>query len=124
VLRFIRAFNEGDSEPLDKLFVREPYFRWHSTPAPGKRVGDDARQTLIRYFKKRHEAGERLRLRTFKFGGNSAGGGGDLSPFGNFEYKLVRRADDLRPTEYVGKGASYCYANGRDVIFVWSMGRG
>ncbi len=134
VVRFIRAFNEGDSEALGKLFAREPYFRWYETPAPGRRLNDAGfRVTLIAYFEKRHEVGERLRLRTFKFGGNSTGdtgdlsyrlgGAGDLSPFGTFEVKLVRRADDLRPTEYMGKGASYCYADEADEIFVWSMGR-
>ncbi len=134
MVRFVRAFNEGDSETLGKLFAREPYFRWYETPAPGRRVNDAGfRVTLIAYFEKRHEVGERLRLRTFKFGGNHTGGAGglsyrmggagDLSPFGTVEVKLVRRADDLRPTEYVGKGASYCYADEADEIFVWSMGR-
>jgi hypothetical protein len=122
VVRFIRAFNAGDLRRLDRLFAREPDFRWYSTDGPGVRTGGAAydRSTLIRYFARRHRLGERLKLRSFRFNGNS-GAGGDT--YGNFEYGLIRRADDLPPTRYYGKGAARCYRTRPDVVFVWSMGR-
>jgi hypothetical protein len=97
---------------------------WYSTEGPGERLRAVAleRATLIPYFKKRHTAGERLRITSFQFNGNSRGGGEDLERYGNFEYGLVRSADALPPTDYYGKGASYCYTDRKDLIFVWSMG--
>jgi hypothetical protein len=122
VVRFIRAFNAGDLKRLDRLFARKPDFRWYSTDAPGRRLGGAAysRATLIPYFARRHRLGERLKLRSFRFNGNS-GLSGDT--YGNFEYGLIRSADDLSPTRYYGKGASRCYRARPDVIFVWSMAR-
>lgn len=101
------------------FFAREPEFEWYSTDAPGERLRGSAydRSSLMPYFASRHAAGERLVLRSFKFNGNSS------TPYGNFEYGLIRRAEDLRPTPYYGKGAAFCYRTRSDVIFVWSMGR-
>jgi hypothetical protein len=70
------------------------------------------------YFAARHARDERLVLRSVRFNGNTPG------PYGNFEYRLTRSADDLQPTPYHGKGAALCYRERPDVIFVWSMGRG
>ena len=76
---------------------------WYSTDAPGERFNEDAydRSTLVRYFAARHARGERLVLRWFRFNGNTNGSG---DPYGNFQYTLVRSADDLEPTRYHGKG--------------------
>jgi hypothetical protein len=119
VRRFIDAFNMGDLHALDGVFAREPQFEWYSTDAPGERLHAAAsdRSSLLPYFAGRHALNERLTLRSFKFNGNGSG-------YGNFEYGLTRSAGDLRPTGYHGKGASFCYRNRSDVIFVWSMGRG
>jgi hypothetical protein len=119
---FIRAFNAGDSGRLERIFAREPEFEWYSTDKPGARFNEAAydRSTLIPYFARRHARGERLELSSFQFGGNAQVGG--TRPYGNFQYQLVRRADDLPPTPYIGKGATRCYDDEPDVIFVWSMG--
>lgn len=118
VTAFVRAFNEVDTAHLDALFASAEDFEWYSTQSPGERLDDEAknRSTLMTYFKQRHQTGERLRLRSFQFGGNSDG-------YGNFEYQLVRSADDIPATQYDGKGAAYCFDGRPDLIFVWSMGR-
>jgi hypothetical protein len=117
VASFTDAFNAGELERLDRLFAREPGFEWYSTDAPGARFDTDAREraTLVSYFARRVAKREQLSLRSFRFVGNSNG-------YGHFHYALVRRADDLAPTGYVGKGAAICTAEG-DVIAVWSMGQ-
>ncbi len=121
VRRFIEAFNRGEGDVLDRLFAPEPDFEWYSTEAPGERFREAAydRSSLVDYFARRHARGERLRLRSFRFNGNTDAG----IPYGNFEYSLLRSADELGPTRYHGKGAARCLGNG-DVIFVWAMGRG
>lgn len=118
VTAFLRAFNEGDTLRLGALFAPAEDFEWYWTTAPGERADEEGRNrsTLMDYFEERHQAGERLRLRSFQFNGNSDG-------FGNFEYQLVRSADDLPATDYDGKGAAYCFDDRPDLIFVWAMGR-
>jgi hypothetical protein len=118
VVRFIAAFNSGDLSRLDAVFAQEPEFEWYSTDAPGERSASSAydRSSLVPYFARRHALGEQLTLRSFRFNGNST------TPHGNFEYSLTRRAEDLEPTPYDGKGAAFCYRNRSDVILVWSMG--
>jgi hypothetical protein len=115
--RFVSAFNAGDLRELDRLFASEPDFQWYCTDAPGERFQGDAynRSTLIAYFRARHQAGDRLILRWFRFNGYNEG-------YGHFEYRLTRSAASLPPTRYVGKGAAICGPT-RDVIAVWSMGR-
>lgn len=117
VVGFFAAFSRGDLARLDRLFAPRSAFKWYSTNGPGGRLNDAAydREPLVRYFERRHEVGEQLELRSFKFNGNGDG-------YGHFEYGLVRSADDLAPTNYYGKGAAVCTATA-DVIAVWSMGR-
>jgi hypothetical protein len=117
---FVAELNRGDLRALDRRFSPASRFEWYSTPAPGERFGEAAkdRSTLIPYFKERHARHERLTLRRFDYNGASA------ARYGNFEYTLTRRADDLRrPTRYEGKGAAWCFKAAPDEIFVWSMGR-
>jgi hypothetical protein len=111
---FVDAFNKGDRRKLDRLFAREPEFGWYSTQAPGERFNNDAKNrfSLIPYFAERHAMGERFKVRSFQKNTGS-----------NFEYGLLRSADDMQPTRYYGKGATHCYPNQPDTIFVWSMGR-
>jgi hypothetical protein len=117
VVSFVEVFNQGDLARLDRLFAPRGAFKWYSTNGPGARLNDAAydRETLVHYFARRHEDGEQLELRSFKFNGNR-------DDYGHFEYGLVRSADDLAPTNYYGKGAAVCTATA-DVIAVWSMGR-
>lgn len=111
---FVQAFNRGDLRRLNRLFAREPDFQWYSTEAPGQRFNSEAkdRSSLIPYFAERHALGERLTVRSFQ---KNAGD--------NFEYGLVRSADDLQPTSYDGKGATRCSTTRAATIIVWSMGR-
>ncbi|MCP9484422.1 MAG: hypothetical protein MSC30_01045 [Gaiellaceae bacterium MAG52_C11] len=88
------------------MFAREPDFQWYSAGPPGLRIMGAAyrRDTLLSYFRARHRNGDRLRLRSFRFNGNSNG-------FGHFEYRLERKARDYRAGtsfQIPGKGAASC----------------
>lgn len=122
VKAFIRAFNGGELESLDRLVAREPDFRWYSTDAPGQRflpIASD-RASLMGYFARRHAMGESLLLRSFRFNGNTPAVD---KPYGNFQFQLLRRARNLPATRYQGKGAAHCYAIQPDALIVWSMAR-
>jgi hypothetical protein len=122
VKAFIRAFNGGEPESLNRAFAEDPDFKWYSTDAPGRRVLPIAadRSTLMRYFARRHTMSESLQLRSFRFNGNTPAVG---KPYGNFQFRLLRRASNLPATRYHGKGAAHCYAIQPDAIIVWSMAR-
>ncbi len=62
-----------------------------------------------------HADGEKLRLTSFRFNDNTAS-------YGNFEYTLIRSAEDLPPTVYIGKGAAVCDRTPR-TLGVWSMAK-
>jgi hypothetical protein len=117
---FISGFNQGDTAELDRLFSSD-VFEWYSTDAPGQRVGQAAkdRTGLMSYFAERHRGHEQLKLESFQFIGESAGG---LGALGNFEFELTRTADGLAPTPYGGKGAIACWSNPHTIL-VWSMAR-
>jgi len=116
VERFVSAFNARNLTALNRVFAPKASFNWFSTGAPAPRFGSAAydRSTLLRYFRARHRAGERLRLVSFKGNGNSNG-------YAHFQFLLERRARALPPTVYQGKGAAICAASG-DTISVWSVG--
>ena len=117
VKRFVAEFNRGDLQALDRRFAPAERFEWYSTSAPGERFNDAAkdRATLIRYFKARHAKHERLTLRSVKYNGAAE------AKYGNFEFTLTRRADDLHAAPYLGKGAAWCHRRATDELFVWSM---
>ena len=119
VRRFLAAFNRGDSRALAAVWAAEPDFQWYSTSAPGERLRARARDraSLIPYFRARHARREHLELTAFRVNGNTPA----AKPYGNFEYRLVRSARDLRAMDYHGKGALHCYATRPDVLIVWSM---
>jgi hypothetical protein len=120
VKRYVDAFNRGAFRTLDRhVFAVEPEFRWYSTSGPGPRVGPASRDraTLIRHLRTRFAAGDRLQMISLRVNSNSRGSRG--SPYGNFDFDIIRHAgESARP----GKGAAYCYATRADRIFVWSMG--
>ena len=105
VARFLDAFNSGDLKGLDDVFAHEPDFEWYSTGAPGERFTPLAndRPSLVPYFATRHALDEQLTLRSFRFNGNSA----SRQPYGNFEYGLTRRAEDLPATPYNGERSRF-----------------
>jgi hypothetical protein len=83
----------------------------------GARTPEEAaqRKTLLPYFALRHAAHERLTLTALKLNGVSGGG------YRNFEFHLMRSADDLPdgPIAYEGKGASTCSTTR---LIAWVMG--
>lgn len=118
---FIRAYNRGNSEKLDSLFAAEPEFQWYSSPAPGRRLGNAAsrRATLVRYFKVRHRAGDRLHLRRFHFTGNSR-------YYSNYWFDLGRRANGYNRGRWFrtgGKGALICEGVQPKIIVISLGGR-
>ena len=118
VNRFVHAFNAGDQSTLQRLWAQSGHgFEWYSTDAPGRRIDRSARDraSLGSYFAERHALRETLRIKSFHFNGNAAS-------YGNFQYTLIRQADDLPATAYVGKGAALCTTVPRK-LGVWSMAR-
>jgi hypothetical protein len=118
ITRFVTAFNAGNRKALQAAWAGKLSFKWYGvTTEPGLRSMEAAaqRSTLMSYFGQRHAAHERLQLTKVKVNGVSAGA------YGNFEFELLRSADDLAggPQLYRGKGASLC-STGR--LIVWSMG--
>jgi hypothetical protein len=116
---FSRAFNMGNGDALDSLFAKEPAFRWYSSGRPGERLGDAAsrRDTLVGYFADRHERGDRLAVRSFRFVGNATG-------VGHFHGTFWRSATDFRSGErfvVVVKGAAVC-KRGSAAFAVFSVG--
>ena len=110
VTRFVAAFSRGDERDLDGLFAPKSDFRWYSTDGPGRRLRAAAedRGTLIAYFRRRHRAGERLRLRSVRCNGGTPA-------YGNFEYEVVRRVGARAPRAYAGQNGAPSYASGIDV---------
>jgi hypothetical protein len=119
---FIAAFNRGDGSAA-RFVAPElaPYGGWYSVtegrPRRGGRHFVASRQSeLARYFVGRHRHGERLRLLEIAVG--------FANGLGHIEFRIDRRADDLRSLGVrtnvaFGKGAVRC-EDGR--IVVWSMG--
>lgn len=117
VKTFIAAFNRGDQTALNQTWASKVWFQWYSVSAgPAARTSQDAarRERLLPYFAARHSVNERLTLTALKMNGLSAGA------YRNFEFTLLRSADDLpsSPRPNLGKGASTC-SSGR--LLVWAM---
>jgi hypothetical protein len=77
----------------------------------------------VPYFARRHARGERLALDALQINGNTVTRARSFGTYGNFQFTLVREADDLARTDYQGKGALHCYASAPDRLIVWSMAR-
>lgn len=113
--RFVRAFNRGELDELDGLFAQETEgWSWYAVgDLAGRRslAAAKNRLNLIAYFDQRHRRHESLRIVDFK---ENSGG--------NFQFVLIRRADDLadgRPVRRLGKGRVICEAG---TLGVWSLG--
>jgi hypothetical protein len=117
LVSFTAALNGGDLDALDELFAEKPDFQWYSTDG---RIGAAAkrRDTLIPYFRRRHTRGERLRLASFRFTGNSP-------HHGDFEMLMGRRVPGVAGGAWLpvpGKGAAICH-EGVTRLIVMSFGR-
>jgi hypothetical protein len=119
---FLGAFNRGDGSAA-RFAAPElaPHGGWYSVteghPRRGGRHFMAERQSeLVRYFIGRHRHGERMRLLEVTVG--------FANGLGHIEFRVERRADDLRglgirTNVAYGKGALRC-ADGK--IIAWSMG--
>ncbi|HEX2240461.1 MAG TPA: nuclear transport factor 2 family protein [Actinomycetota bacterium] len=128
VRNFVNAYNKGDAERLDSMWASEPDFEWYSV-SPDERERDDAyqRETLIPYFRERHQLGDRLRLKTLRVGPED-----DQGNFG-IGYRLHRRSQQQDATgRYHGKASAKEVMTppsvdgvslSKCVLFVWSMGK-
>ena len=119
---FLDAFNRGDGSAARYAAPElAPFGGWYSvtegTPRSGGRHFVTAQQSdLVRYFAGRHSHGERLRLLEIAVG--------FANGLGHIEFRIDRRADDLRrlgvrTNVAFGKGAVRC---GDGKVLVWSMG--
>jgi hypothetical protein len=122
VRTFVESFNGGRLVTLDRLFARGADFEWYSvTGTPGERLRGDARNrsTLVPYFAERHVHGEQLKLTWFSI--RTSRRDRQSATWVNFQFRLIRSADDLSPTRYVGNGAAFCPFTPH-TLAVWSMG--
>jgi hypothetical protein len=110
VLRFIEAFNAGNTQRLDRLFAPPGDFLWYAIEG----YTHTDRTTLVRYLEQEH-SGVELRLTRFRFTGYGDG-------YGHFEICLIRTTRE-GALNYHGKGAAICHPDDADVIAVWAMGR-
>jgi len=118
VARFVSAFNAGSRRALEQVWAQAGYgWLWYSTDGPDARTNGvaDNRAGLGAYFLRRHNHQETLHLLSFRYNGING-------QSGDFEYSLVRRADDLAASPYVGKGAVVC-SSSPITLGVWSMAR-
>src|SRR5258708_7665386 len=88
VIRFMRAFNAGDTGALDRLVARPDWFRsYYVGGQPGARTDSNGmdRATLLPYFAERYAAGEQLALVSAHFSAKR-----DHNGFLGFYFTLVR----------------------------------
>jgi hypothetical protein len=122
IAAFLEAFNRGDGSAA-RFAAPElaPHGTWYSVTDGNPRRGGrhfvaERQSALVRYFIGRHRSGERMRLLEVAVGfGNQ---------LGHIEFRVDRRADDLRGLGIrtniaYGNGAMRC-EDGR--IVAWSMG--
>ena len=117
VEKFARNYSSGRVAVIVRLWAPEPRFQWFSTGPPGARLGGRAydHATLAAYFRKRVRLHERIQIVQVAAGYDSA------RNIVHFAGKLVRSADDLRPTPpHDFKGAADC-VSGKPSLIVWSM---
>jgi hypothetical protein len=118
VRAFVRGYDKGHVQLIDRMWARSPRFHWFSSGAPGARLGQRAydRTTLAAYFRSRVRVHERIRLTLLRAGYDPT------RDIVNFSGKLVRSARDIRrprgPRDF--KGAADCLSS-RPMLIVWSM---
>lgn len=104
---FIDAFNAGDITTLGSLLSVSGY-KWFAVDGPAGRSMSEGRDTLMAFFRDRHRQGESLTLISSQDNGD-----------GNFQYSLLREADDLPAATYVGKGMLVCEDD--SLLALWLM---
>lgn len=123
IKRFVRAFNRGDVDRLDRLWAHEPDFQWYFVDDEREQDAED-RLMLRLYFEERVLLNDRLQLRRLSVRPNSL----------DFAFKLLRSTDDEREDAsglFHGKGAaresiplpspSEPFPTSTCLLVVWSM---
>lgn len=123
VKSFVRAFNRGDVDRVDRLWAHEPDFQWYFVDDEREQDAED-RLRLALYFEERVLLNDRLQLRRLSVKPNSS----------DFGFKLVRSTDDQRQDAsglFHGKGAaresiplpspSEPFPTSTCLLVVWSM---
>lgn len=127
VRAFIRAYNRGNLDRLERLWAQEPDFQWYFVD--DEREADaENRASLGTYFAARHGLNDHIRLRRLRVAPR-----GDDGSFG-FGFELFRKTDDERRKAeglFHGKGsvtqatASPSVADpnpvSRCLLHVWAM---
>lgn len=113
---FVGGFNQGRYAKLDALFAPAPLFQWFSSPGPGVRLGQAARErgTLVPYFRRRHAVEDELRLMAFHWTGKAA-------RWSNFWFEMLRRVPGHRDGSWfglTGKGAAICDGDSPQIIVI------
>lgn len=99
VKRFVRAFNRGDVDRLDRLWAHEPDFQWYFVDDEREQSDAEDRLTLRLYFQERVLLNDHLRLQRLRINPNGT----------DFAFKLLRTTDDERDRAaglFHGKGAA------------------
>lgn len=114
VRSFIRAYNRGNLERLERMWAQEPDFEWYFVDDERESPEAENRRTLGTYFETRHRLNDHIRLRGLRVAPRSEDGS-----FG-FGFKLFRRTDDPRERAeglFHGKGA----VTQGCLLHVWAM---
>ena len=121
--QFIRAYNSGDFEKLDRLFTNESQFLAYTIGPPGLRAGARQRDTLVGYFKARHRKHDRLHFRSFS--PHTGHGFPFFERSTHFSLQVARRANDFIGGRWFrvtgGKGAMIC-EEGEPKFFLLNIG--
>ncbi len=131
IATYVDAFNRGDQEMLDRLFVPRPEFQTPTFYALGEVYAkgkvrafdfeEEEKDRLLKYFAERHRIGERLVLWKVLVG-RAAAEGEEKNTVG-MNFLLGRHAPDLKPglggpaRLMAGKGGIDCETQ---TIFLWS----
>lgn len=125
---FVRAYNTGDSQTLERAWAQEPDFQWYFVQDERGSGEAEKRSTLPAYFAMRHGLGDRLHLTDFRVGPPN-----DQGHFG-IGFRLRRSSDDAAARGmWHGKASATEAASIPDVsdptslrtctLVVWSMGK-
>lgn len=91
VTSFVEAYNRGDLVQLDALFARGDRFQeYRVLPLERDWPQSSNRQSLLAYFKERHQQGDRFTLNDLDVGRAKEGGF-------YFQAYLERESNDVRP---------------------------
>lgn len=105
--QFVRAYDAGDFDYLDRIFAEEPEFNTYRV-TPEREISAGDRSSLLQYFRERHAMNDRLKVIELRV--NRERGPGPRNVWG-FSFRLNRATSDPMPWAngtLSGKGAVDC----------------